>query len=49
MTDGRILVGDHDGVYVLKFVGDARQPVRDVDLLSVTCSAATILPRCSWI
>ena len=24
MSDGRILVGDHDGVYVLKFVGDVR-------------------------
>lgn len=24
MSDGRILVGDHDGVYMLKFVGDVR-------------------------
>ena len=24
MTSGRILVGDHDGVYVLKFVGEVR-------------------------
>ncbi|MCH2097177.1 MAG: STAS domain-containing protein [Pseudomonadales bacterium] len=24
MSEGRILVGDHDGVYVLKFVGDVR-------------------------
>lgn len=24
MTQGRILVGDHDGIYVLKFTGDVR-------------------------
>lgn len=24
MTGGRILVGDHDGIYVLKFLGDVR-------------------------
>lgn len=24
MTSGRILVGDHDGIYVLKFIGDVR-------------------------